>query len=161
PETVQLPNLESWKLQPGATSSDPSTLVIQCGEPFKGGTLQVRCLAPPGSGGRWTFPQVRLVSAFEAAEADAGRATASPPVAIVPHAENLVVRVDPDIQLTEWRPGDFHLTDGTFDPDGWQVLHLSAGLDAGSRGVRPSARLRGQASAYRVRQLAWWQIRPA
>src|SRR5439155_15506246 len=61
PEEVRLPNLESWKLLPGPTPAHPSTLLVHARDWFKGGTLQVRCLAPLASQGRWTCPQIRLL----------------------------------------------------------------------------------------------------
>ena len=140
PYEVAIRNLESWEVRP-AGGGKTATLVVKLREPFQGGPLQVRCLAPLLSEKNWTAPGMKLMDA-------------------VPRGETLVLRVHPGVVLEEWQPGGFRLTRSIFQPDGWQVLTLAAGVDSGPDPVRPGARIQTPGPEFRVRQQTWWQIDP-
>src|SRR5207249_2515668 len=110
---------------------------IRLREPFQGGPLQVRCLAPLSSQGTWTSPGLRLLDA-------------------VPRGETLLLRVHPGVQLEDWQPAGFRTTRAIFQADGWQVLTLFAGLDAGAHPPRPTGRVLTPGPEYKVRQISWW-----
>jgi hypothetical protein len=139
PFEVNAGNLEGWELKPGQ-GNNPSALRVRFREPFQGGKLKVRCLAALPSDQGWTSPEVRLLDA-------------------VPREETLTVRVAADLQLDDWQPGGYRLSK-SFEQDEWQVIQLSAGLEAGDRPTRPSARVQTPKAEYQARQLSWWQVGP-
>jgi hypothetical protein len=165
PCEVSVRNLESWEVKPGATPGAPSLLIARFREPFREGTLQVRCLAPlaefrgqearvrgQGSGGKsgkegvWVSPGVRVVGA-------------------VPGGETLLLSFHPDLRLEDWNPGTFRVTEAATDTDQTRRVALVGGgvepegAPPGTPPKRPSARLRPPGVAFRARQLAWWQLR--
>ncbi|MBY0522421.1 MAG: hypothetical protein K2R98_03445 [Gemmataceae bacterium] len=140
PYDVTIRNLESWELRAGAPTA-PSTLIIRLREPFQGGSLQVRCLAPLATDKVWTSPGVRLLNS-------------------VSRGESLVLRVHPEFQLEDWKSAGFRLTRTAFQQDNWHVLTLGAGLDAGAIPERPLAQLRMPGSEFKARQFTWWQVAP-
>jgi hypothetical protein len=150
PYEVVVRNLESWQVDepdpsPAGAASGHATLTVRLREPFQGGSLLVRCrarLGPPGSVVAWTCPGARIVGA-------------------VPRGEILVLRVPPEVQLQNWRPGSFRLTGAETEPDGVQVLTLAGGgLEAEGTPRRPTARLAVSGSEVRARQLTWWEVGP-
>ncbi|MBL8797835.1 MAG: hypothetical protein JNM56_28315 [Planctomycetia bacterium] len=138
PYDVQVRHLEGWELRPGAKGA-PGLLVVRLREPIQKGLLQVRCLAPLVSGSVWTAPAIKVLNG-------------------VPRGETLQLRVHPDLLMEDWQPGGFRVTRANFQADGWQVLTLAAGIDAGPNPARPAARLQTPGPEFKVRQLAWWQI---
>src|SRR5205823_15053207 len=100
----------TWELRPAPGKGAAATLVIRLREPFQGGPLLVRCLAPLASGADWTAPGLRLLGA-------------------VPRGATLHVRIHPGVLVDNWHPGSFRTTRAMFQPDGWQLLTLTAGLD--------------------------------
>jgi hypothetical protein len=151
PLEVVVRGLESWETQPGATPGSASLLVIRLREPFQGGPLQVRCLAPLSPRRTWTCPDLRLAGA-------------------VLRSETLVLYVHPDVRLENWQSGSFRLTRpqapdpsaGRTPEEGWQVLSLIGGEPGERAGPRrPRADVKTGGSDFRVRQLSWWQVGPA
>ncbi|MBV9122178.1 MAG: hypothetical protein JO112_02300, partial [Planctomycetes bacterium] len=150
PYDVTAANLDSWEPQASTGPGAPSSLVVRLSDPFQGGVVRIRCLAPLQAGGTWHCPGLRLVGA-------------------VPRGEDLVVRVHPQVSLENWQPGDFRITrppgpEAASDPaktDGWLVFGLTANLSEAVAGPRrPRAVLKIVGPSYRVRQLSWWQISP-
>lgn len=141
-ETVSCTNLERWELLPGKGGAG-GTLTVWVREPFEGGLLKVRCLAPLASGRTWTSPAVRMVDA-------------------VFQGESLELRLHADVQLDNWQAGGFRLLRTATESDGAQVLTLVGGLGdvPGAPPRRPSARVLSQGADFRARQLAWWQVGP-
>jgi hypothetical protein len=138
PYEVHIRHLEGWELLAGAKGA-PATLVVRLREPIQKGLLQIRCLAPLVSGSVWTAPTIKVVNGL-------------------PRGETLQLRVHPDVLMEDWQPGGFRTTRAVFQPDGWQVLTLATGIDAGPTPARPAARLQTPGPEFKVRQLAWWQI---
>ena len=95
------------------------------------------------------------------------------PLGVVQRGEKLVLKIDPDLRLENWQPGDFRLTDADEEPDAarrelFQRLTLIGGglladpaipADVEVQSRRPGARLLAPGTEYRARQLAWWQVR--
>jgi hypothetical protein len=141
PYEVTARDLEGWELResppaPAGKERPPPTLVVRLNEPFQGGAVQVRCLAPLAVGQPWTSPTLRLAGALI-------------------RGETVVLRVHPDMQLEHWQAGDFRLTGIATEADGWQALTLG-----GTGPRRPGVTLKAPAPEYRARQLAWWQVGP-
>jgi hypothetical protein len=158
PREVLVAGLEGWDVKPGPTPDAPARLTVRLSEPFRGGTLQVNCVAPlrkaPAAGGPfdWVSPGVRLAGA-------------------VPRGEALDLYVHPEVRLETWRPGGFRLGGAgpAADPQrGGPAHHLAlagggVGPEGGPPGApprRPSARLRTSGAEFRARQLAWWRLGP-
>src|SRR5262249_792668 len=81
----------------------------------------------------------------------------------VPRGETLHFRIHPGVLVENWQPGSFRTTRAQFQPDGWQLLTLTAGLDPDPNPkqtgpTRPSARIQVPGPEYKVRQFLWWQI---
>lgn len=140
PTEINVRNLEGWELR-AAGGDNPSTLLIRLREPLRAGKLQVRCLASLPADKNWTSPGLRLLDALS-------------------RGENLVLRIHPEVQLEDWKPAGFRLTQSVFSPEGWHELTLRAGLDAGPNPERPSARFQAPRFEYQVRQVGWWQVGP-
>jgi hypothetical protein len=141
PYEVNVRNLDSWKLLPGPGPNDPSILVIQTREPFEGGPVHVRGLAPLASDQPWVSPGVRLLNS-------------------VSRGETLEVRIDPELQMMAWKSAGFRLVRSAFLPDGKQVLTLTLGLDSGANPERPSAVIPVSGPEYKVTWRTWWQLAP-
>jgi hypothetical protein len=145
PFDVSVAGLKTWRLEEPADGNAPGVLVAGLREPFAGGPVLVRCLAPAGQPGKpspWASPWMRLLGA-------------------VPRGETVTLRVHRDVQLEGWRPGDFALVSSKAEAGGSQVLTLAGGgveSDGGLR--RPGGRVLTQAAEYRARQLLWWQVAP-
>jgi len=82
--------------------------------------------------------------------------------------ESLSLQIAPDVQLGNWHAGDFVLVKAISDAEGGQNLTFQSGTrhpNAARDPIRPllerpSAQIGLQDVDFRVRQLAWWQIRP-
>jgi hypothetical protein len=158
PREVLVAGLDGWDIKPDPRPDAPSVLTVRLREPFRGGTLQVRCVAPlgpsPARAGafEWTCPGVRLAGA-------------------VPRGEALDLYVHPEVRLETWQPGGFRLTGAGPAPGPWgggPTHHLALaggavcpeGAPPGAPPRRPSARLRTSGAEFRARQLAWWRLGP-
>ncbi|MCS6849756.1 MAG: hypothetical protein NZ700_01135 [Gemmataceae bacterium] len=149
PYEVNIRDLEAWDDRTDPNGG-PGLLTVRLREPVGDGsrrTLLVRCLATLPRDRPWTSPALRLAQAL-------------------PRGETLVLRVHPDLHLDDWQPGGFRLegitsgeAPGRDRRETWQVLTLTAGLEAGPSPARPGARIRWLGPAYSVRQLTWWQAR--
>ena len=133
PYDVAIPNLDRWFVgRPewaGALGGaiPQNIVVIRLREGLKAGTLQIRCQAPlHGSGSRrepdtWVSPGVHLQGSVSA-------------------GETLILRLHPDVQITDWQSGPFQLVEASTSEDGSQVLTLKGGGIASYEGKsRPSA----------------------
>src|SRR5262249_47281067 len=160
PCELTVPNLESWQPRPVARG-EPLKVVVRVREPFDGGVLKVRCVAPlgeppakgkgpaprdPPTGVDWKSPGLRLAEA-------------------VPRGEKLVLRLHPDVRPQGWTSGGFRLArvgtqaasavDGQpGDASDYRAITLEGGGIGG--GARPGARLLYRGADYRARTLAWW-----
>jgi hypothetical protein len=158
PREVLVAGLEGWDVKPGPRPDAPALLTVRLSEPFRGGTLQVNCVAPlgpapaPAGAFEWACPGVRLAGA-------------------VPRGEALDLYVHPDVRLETWQPGGFRLTGAgpAADPQrGGAAHHLAlagggVGPEGGPPGApprRPAARLRTSCAEFRARQLGWWKLGP-
>jgi hypothetical protein len=141
PYEVTIRNLEGWEFRPGPNPTASGSVLVRLREPLQGGAVQIRCLARLSTEKPWLSPGMRLLKA-------------------VSRGEGLVLRVHPELQLLDWRPAGFRMTQTTFQQDGTQVLTLSAGLDAGPNPERPSARLQVPGAEYRARQQLSWYVGP-
>jgi hypothetical protein len=139
PYEVTIHDLEGWEFRPGPNPNAAGTVLVRLREPFQGGAVQVRCLARLGTDKPWVSPGMRLLNG-------------------VSRGESLVLRVHPELQLLDWRAAGFRLTQTVFQQDGWHILTLGAGLDAGASPERPSARLQVPGAEYRTRQQIAWYI---
>jgi len=141
PYELTIHNLEGWEFRPGPNPNAPGIVLVRLREPFQGGAVQVRCLGRLGTDKPWTSPGMRLLNA-------------------VSRGESLVIRIHPELQVLDWRTAGFRLTQTMFQQDGWHVLTLGAGLDAGPSPERPSARVQVPGAEYRARQQISWYIGP-
>lgn len=127
PYEVNVRSMESWELRtPPPEKPGPATLLIRLREPFQSGSLQVRCLAPLVSHTNWTSPAIRLLDA-------------------VPSGETITLRIHPGVRIEDWQPAAFRLTRSLFQADGWHVLTLLAGVDAGPNPPGPARACRRRA----------------
>lgn len=141
-------DVESWELQPRPAPSRASSLTLRLRAPLHDGLFQVkiRALAPANRSSRWTAPSLGLRQALL-------------------RAENIVLRVHPDLRLEEWNSGSYRFVAGPSlgagapprTRDGWQLIALAG---RGMAATRPSARLVMRGPEYRCRQLTWWHVSP-
>jgi hypothetical protein len=134
PSDKELPALETWQLQKGPDGA--AVVAVRLPGPVESGRLQVQALAPLGGDGKpvpWSSPWARLEGA-------------------VPRGETLKLSLDPDVQLEDWRPGGFRLTQSK--PEGGaRVLTLTGG----ALPQRPGGRVQVHGVDFRARPLLWWQ----
>jgi hypothetical protein len=128
------------KEQPGQGMKG-AALVVRWREPIQDMVpkLLIVCQAPLPADGPWTSPALRVRSA-------------------VPRGETLELRIHPDVELQDWRPGDFRLLRTATDAEGAQLLTLTDG--EASAAARPSARVRAGQPEVAAWQTAWWRIGP-
>jgi hypothetical protein len=156
---VQIRSLQDWQVIRGPDASKPFTVIIRLSEPVLPGpptVLQVRSLAPLSGSGSWTSPGVRLLDLTSPGQA---------PLRVLDRGEALTLRVHPDVQLENWRPGGFRFASptgrpATHKPAEEQVLRLVVGADAQGKVQRPGAGVKSPALDFRARQMAWWQVGP-
>jgi hypothetical protein len=139
-------------------------LTVRLGEPVEEATVLIEALGPLPTLGPmgapvpvlWTSPNVR-------------------PLGVVNRGEELELKIDPDLRLADWQPGDFRLAgaDQEVEPAERELLRRltlvggglledsAAARDGGVDSRRPSVRLLAAGPVYRARQLAWWQVRSA
>ncbi len=170
------PNLEGWETSPGAKGG-PTLLTVRLREPLREGFVVVSCLAPleaspPAPADKqqrqqgprrvaWRSPGVRLVGG-------------------VPRGETLDVRLDPELGVEGWDPGNFRpvpAASGETERAGrsQRLVLVGGGLEAGAASraapgvrlaepdlppARPQARLQVAGADFRARQASWWQIGP-
>ena len=139
PTEVNVLNLESWK-----RDSRPNRLLIHLREPAGGGQLRIigsapiQASRPLGS----TSPGIKLADSI-----------AGP--------ERLELRIVPELQLYDWKPGSFRLLKREIATDRVETLSLQSGISAdGSVDTRPRCKFQLAGSEYAVRQDAVWSITP-
>ncbi|MCI0457881.1 MAG: hypothetical protein L0Z62_13015 [Gemmataceae bacterium] len=134
---VSRADLTGWHVEKGRL------LKVKLREPYPGPGPPLRvsllCLAslPKERMRPWASPGLRLRGATQ--------------------REALSLQVHPDVQLENFRPGNFRLTRTGTATGGGQLLTLA---DGGNPGARPSALVRTQGSDFLVRQATWWQVGP-
>ena len=135
PLELQAPGLENWA--PGAVNR----VDVSFREPFRGGRLILRAVAPLQPPEQvWVSPGARIAGAL-------------------PRGERLSLQLDPDLQLEDWKPGDFRLLPAA-DTGTAQLLALQSVATASATGARPSARVRSVAGAFRTRENWEWRVAP-
>jgi len=140
PYEIEVNQLKSWELRPADKPELPRTLAIQLREPFAGGPLVIRCVAPIYADKPWTCPTVRLPKAVD-------------------RGETLMIRIPPEIQLENWRSGHYRFTKNDTEEAGKYVLSLVRGaIPPGGATQRPSAQLKTRSADVRCRLQTWWQI---
>jgi hypothetical protein len=139
PYEIEVAALESWDWQPPKTAGAAATLTVQLREPFRGGVLRVRCLAPFPADKTWTCPAIHLKG-------------------VIDRGETLIVRIPPELQLKNWHSGDFRFTQNASDRGNWQVVSLTRIGLSGKVPLRPSAVVVSQGPEVRIRQSTWWQL---
>ena len=143
--------IETWEVRPGAQPGESSILHVRLPEPVQGASLpfHVHGLSPVLPGSLWTCPGLQIAGAINL-------------------GETLSLQLAPDVQLGNWHAGDFVLVKAMGDAEGGQTLTFQSGTrqpnvasdPARPLLQRPSAQIGLQDVDFRVRQLAWWQIRP-
>ncbi|HLN30033.1 MAG TPA: hypothetical protein VK395_19985 [Gemmataceae bacterium] len=143
--------IETWEVRPGAQPGESSILHVRLPEPVQGASLpfHVHGLSPVLPGSLWTCPGLQIAGAINL-------------------GETLSLQLAPDVQLGNWHAGDFVLVKAMGDAEGGQTLTFQSGTrqpnvardPARPLLDRPSAQIGLQDVDFRVRQLAWWQIRP-
>ncbi len=139
PTEVNVLNLESWK-----RDSRPNRLLIHLREPAGGGQLRIIGSAPIQASRPlgWTSPGIKLADSI-----------AGP--------ERLELRIVPELQLYDWKPGSFRLLKREIATDRVETLSLQSGISAdGSVDTRPRCKFQLAGSEYAVRQDAVWSITP-
>jgi hypothetical protein len=147
--SVRNSEIETWELRPARQPGTPVMLVVRLPEPFQGTALpvRVRSLSPVLPGEVWPCPGLTLAGAISL-------------------GETLSLQVSRDVQLDNWRLGDFALVRAVSDPNGNQTLTLRSGIrraqlsdqDASPALERPSGRINPQQDEVRARQFTWWQL---
>jgi hypothetical protein len=139
PNQVSVLNLESWK-----RDARPDRLLIHLREPASGGQLRligsspIRADRPAG----WVSPGIKLVDSI-----------AGP--------ERLELRIVPELQLLDWKPGSYRLLKREISTDRLQTLSLQSGIAAdGSVDTRPRCKFHLAGSEYAIHQDAAWNVTP-
>ncbi|MCE9531704.1 MAG: hypothetical protein K8T89_11365 [Planctomycetes bacterium] len=138
-------NLDSWNQLPDLVNGR-KRIAIRLREPARGGQLRISGVAtrPFQENAFWISPSVQIVDS-------------------IPRGEVLRLKLSPEINMVEWRPGSFRLLKGEFAPDRSQVLNLEAVPQAENliSPTRPSARFKPPGTEYQARQTIEWNIAAA
>jgi hypothetical protein len=140
---VDVNNLGGWKEEELPKPAGHKRLVVQFSEPTQGGRVEIRAVAPPPRAGEaWVCPGMAVVGGIS-------------------RGETLELRVAPDLDLVDWRPGGFRLTRREISADQAQVLFLQSTLMAeGGAPLRPRAIVRARAGEFQVREQIEWAVHP-
>jgi hypothetical protein len=132
-QEVQASNVESWAV---ATTGSGISLQLNLREPFTGGRILVRAIAPlPDNAVRWVSPSLQLAESAT-------------------RGELLRILFHPDLVLDDWNSGSFRLKDDHIAGDGFHILSLQ---DTANAIVgRPSTRLGSAPSVFDVHQDIDW-----
>jgi hypothetical protein len=134
PLELLAPGLDGWTMAGNRVEA-------QFREPFRGGRLTLRALAPlPPPDRPWVSPGVRFAGGLS-------------------RGERLTLHVDPDLRLEDWKPGTFRPLPSP-DAGPAQVVALQSVAAGPEAGARPAARVRSVAGAFRARENWEWRIEP-
>ena len=142
PTEIAIPNLESQQSLPSA-GNGAKRLLIRLREPVRSGQLRISATSPvPYSEAvPWVSPKVQIVGA-------------------IPRAETIRLRISPELNLVDWKPGSFRFLRNEFAADRTQVLTLEAQLQPEGQAAptRPSAHFRPPGTEFNVRQQIDWDL---
>jgi hypothetical protein len=140
---VDVNNLGGWKEQELPKPAGRKRLLVQFSEPTQGGRLEVTAMAPlPTAGEVWLCPGMAVVGGIS-------------------RGETLELRIAPDLNLGDWRPGSFRLTRRDIAADRAQALTLQSTLTAESgEPIRPRAIVRARAGEFQVHEQIEWAVHP-
>jgi hypothetical protein len=140
---VDVNNLGGSKEQELPKPAGRKRLLVQFSEPMQGGRLEVTATAPlPTAGEVWMCPGMAVVGGIS-------------------RGETLELRIAPDLDLGDWRPGSFRMTRRDIAADRAQALTLQSTLTAESgEPIRPRAIVRARAGEFQVHEQIEWAVHP-
>lgn len=142
---VRVNNRAGWRSDPGPLGLGPRWLRVGLRQPSAGGTVQVLAIAPPPAPGR--FEPLPIVW----------------PVGAVIEAEQLDIRIHPDLKLAGWSVGDYRLTESSVAADQARVMTLVGSLSPAGVEDRfrrpPTLRLADAEPEFTTREGVEWRVR--
>jgi hypothetical protein len=135
PYQVIVSGEEGWETADGPSGA--TRLAVRLREPFAGGRVLIRALAPLGGGdATWRSPGLSVAGGIS-------------------RGETLTLRVHPDLQLDAWAPGGFRLVDSLTAADRTQVLTMRSVLGITAR---PEVRIRPAGTVLDVKENIDWSV---